>query len=49
MNRTLSRPERIAWARLARTPRIGPLTELELSGKAASLPGGYASSGAAFA
>lgn len=25
-NRTLSRPERIAWARLARTPRIGPLT-----------------------
>lgn len=26
MNRTLSRPERIAWARLARTPRIGPLT-----------------------
>lgn len=26
MTRTLSRPERIAWARLARTPRIGPLT-----------------------
>jgi len=26
MSRTLSRPERIAWARLARTPRIGPLT-----------------------
>jgi DNA processing protein len=26
MNRTLSRPERIAWARLARTPRIGPVT-----------------------
>lgn len=26
MNRTLSRPERIAWARLARTPRIGALT-----------------------
>ncbi|MBL8538426.1 MAG: DNA-protecting protein DprA [Hyphomonadaceae bacterium] len=26
MNRTLSRTERIAWARLARTPRIGPLT-----------------------
>jgi DNA processing protein len=26
MNRTLSRPERIAWARLARTPRVGPLT-----------------------
>jgi DNA processing protein len=26
MNRTLSRPERIAWARLARTPRIGPIT-----------------------
>lgn len=26
MTRTLSRPERIAWAQLARTPRIGPLT-----------------------
>lgn len=26
MNRTLARSERIAWARLARTPRIGPLT-----------------------
>src|SRR6185295_17524401 len=26
MTRTLSRPARIAWARLARTPRIGPLT-----------------------
>jgi DNA processing protein len=26
MARTLARPERIAWARLARTPRIGPLT-----------------------
>ncbi|MBS0385854.1 MAG: DNA-protecting protein DprA [Proteobacteria bacterium] len=26
MSRTLSRPERIAWARLARTPRVGPLT-----------------------
>lgn len=26
MSRTLSRPERIAWARLARTQRIGPLT-----------------------
>lgn len=26
MTRALSRPERIAWARLARTPRIGPLT-----------------------
>ncbi|MBC7770353.1 MAG: DNA-protecting protein DprA [Phycisphaerales bacterium] len=26
MTRTLSRPERIAWVRLARTPRIGPLT-----------------------
>jgi len=26
MNRTLSRPERIAWARLARTARVGPLT-----------------------
>jgi DNA processing protein len=26
MTRTLSRPERIAWARLARTPRIGPVT-----------------------
>lgn len=24
--RTLSRPERIAWLRLARTPRVGPLT-----------------------
>lgn len=24
--RTLSRPELIAWTRLARTPRIGPLT-----------------------
>ena len=26
MNRTLARPELIAWARLARTPRIGALT-----------------------
>ncbi|MBX3428658.1 MAG: DNA-processing protein DprA [Hyphomonadaceae bacterium] len=26
MTRTLSRPELIAWTRLARTPRIGPLT-----------------------
>ncbi len=26
MTRPLARPERIAWARLARTPRIGPLT-----------------------
>jgi DNA processing protein len=26
MTRTLSRPERIAWTRLARTARIGPLT-----------------------
>jgi|CXWL01.1.fsa_nt_gi DNA processing protein len=26
MNRTLARPEKIAWARLARTPRIGPVT-----------------------
>lgn len=26
MSRTLSRPEKIAWARLARTPRVGPLT-----------------------
>ncbi|HRP09848.1 MAG TPA: DNA-processing protein DprA [Terricaulis sp.] len=26
MNRTLSRPELIAWARLARTPRVGALT-----------------------
>jgi len=26
MTRTLSRPERVAWARLARTPRIGPIT-----------------------
>ncbi|HWA01861.1 MAG TPA: DNA-processing protein DprA [Caulobacterales bacterium] len=24
--RTLSRPERVAWTRLARTPRIGPIT-----------------------
>lgn len=30
MSRTLSRPERIAWARLARTPRVGPLTFTEL-------------------
>lgn len=30
MSRTLSRPERIAWARLARTPRIGPLTFSQL-------------------
>lgn len=30
MNRTLSRPELIAWARLARTPRIGPLTFTQL-------------------
>ncbi len=28
--RTLSRPERIAWARLARTPRVGPLTFAQL-------------------
>lgn len=33
MTRTLSRPERIAWARLARTPRIGPLTFHGLIGK----------------
>jgi DNA processing protein len=26
MTRTLARPELIAWARLARTPRIGPIT-----------------------
>src|SRR5262245_20698238 len=26
MTRTLSRPELIAWTRLARTPRVGPLT-----------------------
>ncbi len=26
MTRTLARPERLAWARLARTPRVGPLT-----------------------
>ncbi len=26
MNRTLSLPERLAWVRLARTARIGPLT-----------------------
>jgi len=30
MNRTLSRPERLAWARLARTPRVGPLTFAQL-------------------
>lgn len=30
MSRTLSRPERIAWARLARTPRVGPLTFAQL-------------------
>jgi DNA processing protein len=30
MSRTLSRPERIAWARLARTSRIGPLTFTQL-------------------
>jgi DNA processing protein len=30
MTRTLSRPERIAWARLARTARIGPLTFAQL-------------------
>jgi DNA processing protein len=30
MTRTLSRPERIAWVRLARTPRIGPLTFAQL-------------------
>lgn len=30
MTRALSRPERIAWARLARTPRIGPLTFAQL-------------------
>lgn len=30
MSRTLSRPERIAWARLARTPRIGPLSFAQL-------------------
>ena len=33
MTRTLSRPERIAWARLARTPRIGPLTFHRLIGR----------------
>lgn len=33
MTRTLSRPERIAWVRLARTPRIGPLTFHRLLGK----------------
>jgi DNA processing protein len=33
INRTLSRPEKIAWARLARTPRIGPLTFHRLIGK----------------
>jgi DNA processing protein len=30
MSRTLSRPERIAWARLARTSRVGPLTFTQL-------------------
>jgi DNA processing protein len=30
MSRTLARPERIAWARLARTPRVGPLTFAQL-------------------
>jgi len=30
MSRTLSRPERLAWTRLARTPRIGPLTFAQL-------------------
>ncbi len=30
MNRTLSLPERIAWARLARTSRVGPLTFAQL-------------------
>lgn len=33
MTRTLSRPERIAWVRLARTPRIGPLTFHRLLGR----------------
>lgn len=33
MTRTLSRPERIAWTRLARTPRIGPLTFHRLIGR----------------
>jgi DNA processing protein len=33
MMRTLARPERIAWARLARTPRIGPLTFTQLIAK----------------
>ncbi|WP_395647831.1 DNA-processing protein DprA [Terricaulis sp.] len=33
MTRTLSRPERIAWMRLARTPRIGPLTFHRLIGR----------------
>ncbi len=33
MTRTLSRPERIAWTRLARTPRVGPLTFHRLIGR----------------
>lgn len=33
MSRTLSRPELIAWARLARTPRVGPLTFAQLIGR----------------
>lgn len=33
MKRTLSRPELIAWVRLARTPKIGPLTFHRLIGR----------------
>jgi DNA processing protein len=36
MKRTLSRPELIAWVRLARTPRIGPLTFHRLIGRFSS-------------
>jgi len=38
MSRTLSRPERIAWARLARTPRVGPLTFAQLIARFRSAP-----------
>src|SRR5688572_19195557 len=33
MTRTLSRPERIAWTRLARTSRVGPLSFHRLIGR----------------
>jgi DNA processing protein len=38
MTRTLSRPERIAWARLARTPRVGPLTFTQLIARFRTAP-----------